>query len=273
MPPRKVVTGAAARGGLGRRLGARPPACGAPRRARRPLRRRRLDGLARRRDAGGRAPAADRARPAHGGLNHGELGRGIARGGVPRGRLRAPLGPPLAVLPRQVPLRDAARPAAGRSARRSPPPCASTSRRRSGSPGRSSARSRSPPRRRSPAGLPFLIVRAKAKEYGTGNRIEGVFEAGRAASASSRTSSRPAERRSRRSRRCARRGFASERRSASSTARRAASTPSRARPCACGRSSGPPSSSKAPQIRMVERYPTSVVSVLPRGLHLRVPEQ
>ena len=28
------------------------------------------------------------------------------------------------------------------------------------------------------AGLPFLIVRKAAKEYGTANRIEGVFEAG-----------------------------------------------------------------------------------------------
>lgn len=28
------------------------------------------------------------------------------------------------------------------------------------------------------SGLPFMIVRAKAKEYGTANRIEGVFEPG-----------------------------------------------------------------------------------------------
>ena len=28
------------------------------------------------------------------------------------------------------------------------------------------------------SGLPFLIVRKKAKEYGTGNRLEGVFEPG-----------------------------------------------------------------------------------------------
>ena len=28
------------------------------------------------------------------------------------------------------------------------------------------------------SGLPFLIVRETAKEYGTGNRLEGVFEAG-----------------------------------------------------------------------------------------------
>jgi orotate phosphoribosyltransferase len=28
------------------------------------------------------------------------------------------------------------------------------------------------------SGLPFLIVRKEAKEYGTGNRLEGVFEAG-----------------------------------------------------------------------------------------------
>ena len=29
-------------------------------------------------------------------------------------------------------------------------------------------------------GLPFLIVRAETKEYGTANRLEGVFEAGEA---------------------------------------------------------------------------------------------
>src|SRR5204863_8518749 len=28
------------------------------------------------------------------------------------------------------------------------------------------------------SGLPFLIVRKEAKEYGTGNRLEGVFEEG-----------------------------------------------------------------------------------------------
>jgi orotate phosphoribosyltransferase len=29
-----------------------------------------------------------------------------------------------------------------------------------------------------PSGWPFLIVRKEAKEYGTGNRLEGVFEPG-----------------------------------------------------------------------------------------------
>ena len=42
------------------------------------------------------------------------------------------------------------------------------------------------------SGLPFLIVRKEAKDYGTGNRLEGAFERGRARRASSRTSSRPA---------------------------------------------------------------------------------
>ena len=87
-----------------------------------------------------------------------------ARRGLPRRRLRAALGPPLEVLPRQVPVRDAPRSAAparrgdrGRRAR-------ARARGGRGSPGPSSARSRSPPRRRSRSGLPFLIVRKEAKE-------------------------------------------------------------------------------------------------------------
>ena len=109
---------------------------------------------------------------------------------------------------------------------------------------RSSARSRSPPPRRSQSGLPFLIVRKEAKDYGTVEPARGRLREGGAASASSRTSSPPAERRSRRSKRCARRASGSRTRSASSTARRAASTRSRAMPCGSGRSSRPPSSSK-----------------------------
>ena len=51
-------------------------------------------------------------------------------------------------------------------------------------------------------GLPFLIVRKAAKEYGTGNRLEGVFEPGERVSWS-RTWSLPAARRSPRWGRCA----------------------------------------------------------------------
>ena len=51
---------------------------------------------------------------------------------------------------------------------------------RRASPARSSAPSRSPPPPRSRRGLPFLIVREEAKEYGTANRLEGVVRGGRA---------------------------------------------------------------------------------------------
>ncbi len=170
--------------------------------------------------------------------------RSAARGGLPRGRLPAPLGPALEVLPRQVPLRDAPRPA--RPARRRARGCgrASTSRRPCGSPGPSSERSRSPRRRRSRAGLPFLIVRKEAKDYGTANRLEGVYAEGANASASSRTSSPPAVRRSRPSQALREAGLRVPTRSASSTARRAASTSSRAMRCVCGRSSRPQNSSE-----------------------------
>ena len=73
------------------------------------------------------------------------------------------------------------------------------------------------------SGLPFLIVRKEAKEYGTGNRLEGVFEPGQrvclvedvvtsggAACEAVKRSARP--------------GSPAARRSAWSTARRAAST-------------------------------------------------
>ena len=59
------------------------------------------------------------------------------------------------------------------------------------------------------SGLPFLIVREEAKEYGTANRLEGPFEPGEP-SASSRTSSRPAARSPRRWRRSARPGSCAE---------------------------------------------------------------
>ena len=100
------------------------------------------------------------------------------RARLPRGRLRPALGAPLELLPRQVPLRDAARPARRRSASGSRPPSPSTSRTPCGSPAPSSVPSRSRRPRRSPPGLPFLIVRKEAKEYGTANRLEGVFEPG-----------------------------------------------------------------------------------------------
>ena len=116
------------------------------------------------------------------------------------------------------------------------------------------------------SGLPFLIVRKEAKDYGTSKRLEGVFERGRARLPRSRTSSRPAEPPSRRFRRSATRVSRSRARSASSTAKRAESTRSRARQCASGRSIGRRSSEKTPQIRMVERYPTTAVSLVRRGL-------
>ena len=111
-------------------------------------------------------------------VNREQLGASAARGRLPRRRLPAPLGPPLEVLPRQVPLRDAPRPA--RPARRGD---------RGG--GRAST-SRTPSRLAGPelgavalaaaaslaGGLPFLIVRKEAKGYGTSNQLEGVYAAG-----------------------------------------------------------------------------------------------
>ena len=127
--------------------------------------------------------------------------RRAPRRGLPRGRLRPPLGPPLEVLPRQVPLRDAprpacaARPAIAAAVREHEPEAIRLAGPELGAVALAAAASLE-------SGLPFLIVRKEAKDYGTSNRLEGVFEAG-SASASSRTSSPPAERRSRRSRRSA----------------------------------------------------------------------
>ena len=65
------------------------------------------------------------------------------------------------------------------------------------------------------SGLPFLIVRGAAKEYGTANRIEGAFEPGRKVVLVEDVVTS----------------------GGASTGRRAASTASRAARCGCGRSS------------------------------------
>ncbi len=164
----------------GRRCGdrVRPPLPGGLARARRALLRRRLDGRrsprARVRASGSsslRAPCSvrpgDRRRA-----------RSAPQGArLPGGRFRPALRPPVEVLPGQVPLRDAPRPAAGarRANRRTGP-------RAGGAPdllagpelgavALAAAGSLA-------SGLPFLIVRKDAKGYGTENRIEGVFAAG-----------------------------------------------------------------------------------------------
>ena len=180
------------------------------------------------RDAGGRAAAADRARPAHGRLEPRGARPGDSRGGVPRRRLRAPLGArgrsttSTSTGSRRGPT------CCGRSATRSPPPCASTSRRRSGWPARSSARWRSPPPASLASGLPFVIVRSKAKEYGTGEPDRGRVRARGARLP--RRGRRHGRRSGARGGRGAARGGASgpTRRSASSTVRRAVTTRSRA---------------------------------------------
>ena len=130
-------------------------------------------------------------------------------------------------------------------------------------------------------GLPFLIVRGAAKEYGTGNRLEGVFERG-SRCASSRTSSPRAERRSRPWKRCGKPASRCGTLCVSSTGKRAVSTPSLAPPCGSSRSSARPSfgpdAAKAraarrepaksargdAQIGSVERYPTDGVVTLTR---------
>ena len=87
-------------------------------------------------------------------------------------------GSPLALLPRQVPLRDAARPARGarRAHRRArcaehEPEATRLAAPELGAVALAAAASLE-------SGLPFLIVRKAAKDYGTANRLEGVFEAG-----------------------------------------------------------------------------------------------
>ena len=67
-----------------------------------------------------------RASPQHGADRRAR--RSSRRARVPRGRLPAPLGQAVALLPRQVPLRDATRLIAPHSASGSPPPRASTRR-------------------------------------------------------------------------------------------------------------------------------------------------
>ena len=171
---------------------------------------------------------------------------GHPRARVPRRGLRAPVGAALDVLPRQVPLLD--RPGAPARDRRPP----------RGDGGARRARchpARGPRARRRAArsghlaclGLPFVIVRGQAKEYGTANRLEGTFSPG-SGSASSRTSSRAAGRLPRPLPPCARPVSNARMRSASSIARRAAPTLSRASPCACGRCFERPTSRTPPKI-------------------------
>ena len=98
---------------------------------------------------------------------------------LPRRRLPAPLRPALALLPRQVPLRDAARAAAAaRRADRGGRRRACAGRRR-GSPAPELGAVALAAAASLESGLPFLIVRKAAKEYGTANRIEGAVRGGR----------------------------------------------------------------------------------------------
>ena len=90
------------------------------------------------------------------------------------------------------------------------------------------------------SGLPFLIVRKEAKEYGTANRLEGFFEAGeRVCLVEDVVTSGGAAIEAVEALREA--GLRSERRSAWSTARRAEWTLWRASGCVCARSSDRPS--------------------------------
>ena len=106
------------------------------------------------------------------------------------------------------------------------------------------------------SGLPFVVVRDEAKEYGTANRLE-VPSIRASASASWRTSSPPAARSSRRCTRCARRASSAARRCALSTEKKAASMPSRGRGCASGHCSAPATSARHDRLsaenRIVER--------------------
>ena len=171
MPPRKVVTGLPARRRLARRLGARAPPRRAQAGADRPVRRGRLDALLRRRLGGGSAPAPDRPRALHV-VSDPELGRPCERRRTSKATSSCAPGR-RSVLPRQVPLRDAARPA---RADRCRDRC-----------GRQRARADGDQARRPElgavalaaaaslaGGLPFLIVRKEAKEYGTSNRLEAT---------------------------------------------------------------------------------------------------
>ena len=146
MPRKFLTTLMLVAGSLARRLGALPPPRRAPPRARRPLRRRRLDGVDLGRLARRRAPADARARadgPRPLGWTPG--GRD-PRGRAARGRLRAPLRQAQLVLPRQVPLRHPARPAA--AARRGDRRGGAGARARGGPARRARARRRGARRRR-----------------------------------------------------------------------------------------------------------------------------
>ena len=145
---------------------------------------RRLDGLATRRLDRGRADALARARRAVGSglvaeaMVAAELAGAIREAALLEGdfvlrsgarssyyldKYRFSTRPDLLRRPRRGDRR-------ARSPSTSPMPCAS---RRP-----SWARCRSPRQPRSTSGLPFVIVRNAVKDYGTGNRIEGVFEPG-----------------------------------------------------------------------------------------------
>ena len=111
-------------------------------------------------------------------MNRDELGTRAPRGRLPRGRLRAALRPALEVLPRQVPLRDPPRPAAARSARRIAAAVPSTSPTATRLAGPELGAVALAAAASLASGLPFLIVRKAAKDYGTANRLEGVYEEG-----------------------------------------------------------------------------------------------
>ena len=206
MPRRKLVTGLLLAAGLARRLGARP----APRARRR---RERVDLYA---DDGSMdslaegSPEAERLLPiAHELLSRRREPRAssaaaMREAALPRGRLRPALRAALEVLPRQVPLRDAARPA--RAARRGDRGRrrASTSRTPCGSPAPELGAVALAAAASLESGLPFLIVRKAGEGLRHGEPARGRLRSRASASASSRTSSPPAARRSRRSRRSAR---------------------------------------------------------------------
>ena len=227
-----------------------------PRPGRRVLRRR-LDGVVRRGLARGREAAAGRARRSR--RPHAPVSdaarAGARRARLPRGRLPAPLGQALALLPRQVPLRDPARPAEparrahrGRPSREHAPDATRLAGPELGAVALAAAASLQ-------SGLPVH----DRSEGGEGIRHRETDRRARTrranASAWSRTSSHRAERCSTRSRRCAAPASSCTRRSAWSTVRRAARTRSRGTPSGCARSFGQASSSaarKVPQNRMVE---------------------
>ena len=118
------------------------------------------------------------ARPASRAMNDAELGAPDREHALPRGRLRAPLRQALALVPRQVPLRDRARAAARRSASGSRRPSREPSRRPRGSPGRRSERSRWPLRRRWRPGCPSSSSAVKPRNTAPRTASRAPFEPG-----------------------------------------------------------------------------------------------